>query len=415
MPCFTRIETQEEFERYLHGLLGPIKRKNGWQLAEASGQKGPDKTQRLLRKAQVYQEGIFEVYWRMAKENFASKEGVMIIDDTGFPKSGKFSVGVKHQYCPTLGKKSVCQIGVFLAYSSPLGRVFLDRRLYLPKEWASDKERREKAGVPEEVEFATKPELALDLLFEQMASDFPFRWVCADSTYGDSPTFWRGLLACEQEFVLGYTSTMPVWHYAPTLQKMKAFEVIAQMPKKKWRRLRVKEGSKGFIEYDWTRKLVYLNDGGKKGKRVWLMARRSLSQKKEVKYFICNAAHNVSLLELARVAASRWAIEVCFEEAKDNVGLDEYEVRKWIGWHRHTLFSMMAHLFLALLKKRSEDKKDEELAQLSVPEVRRLLEIALPLPEKTPEYKWFWSLWRRRHNRKALLSHYRIRGHLLVV
>ena len=183
------------------------------------------------------------------------------------------------------------------------------------------------------------------------------------------------------------------------------------LKERKWKQLKVAEGSKGWRIYEFAAKRVYVSEDGDAGACLWLLVRRGVGESKEVNYFLCHAPVNVALLTLARVSASRWRVEQCFEEGKGEAGLDQYQVRSWEGWHRHMLFSMLAHLFLAKLKRKFPGDKSSDDGLLTVPEIRRLLEIALPLPVSNNDSKWRWSLWRRRHHQKALRSHFRRRGH----
>jgi SRSO17 transposase len=431
---FGRVEVQQQATTYIQTLMRPIERRNGWTMAEASDQNDPQPIQRLLRTAVWDETGAINQMQQQVKESFATKDGIFVVDESGIVKDGDCSVGVARQYCGSVGKVENCQVGVYLAYASEHGHTFLGCRLYMPVEWFKGQERREKAHVPSEIEFKTKPQLALDMLRPLLDADFPGEWVAADSVYGDSPEFRNELRIREQKFVLGATSTLPVWTRPPWLcgkktrngtvkwnvssrgpQKRTLAQVAAAMKTFKWKRMKVFDGSKGWRVYDWAAKRVHVSEEGFVGPCLWMLVRRSISDPNDCAYFLCNAPVNVSLLTLARVAANRWRVEQCFEESKGETGLDQYQVRTWQGWHRHMLLSMLAHLFLAELKKKYRGSDASPEGVLTVPEIRRLLEIALPLPARSAESKWRWSLWRRRHNQKARLSHYRRRGHVLTV
>ena len=431
-PFFGRIEVQRQAQHYIHTLMSPLELKNGWTMAQAQDQRDPQPMQRLLSKAKWAQDLALTELQNHVRAEFATSKGVFLLDESGIVKSGDCSVGVKRQYCGAVGKTENCQVGVFLAYTSEHGHAILDGRLFLPEDWANDPQRRQKAHVPEELTFRTKPQLGLDMLIPLLDHGFEGEWVAADALYGNSPELRDALIIRGQKFVLGVSSNLHAWTKPPRLcgvQKRQglAFEVCNRGPKKrsvrevaeaikprKWKRLRVFEGSKGPRLYDWAAKRVYVSQEGGVGPHLWLLCRRSVSEPSELAYYLCKAPSNASILELARVAANRWHVEQCFEEAKGEAGLDQYQTRSWHGWHRHMTLSMLAHLFLNLLKK-ANNREECEDGELSVPEIRRLLEIALPLPEQSVESKWRWSLWRRRHHRKAKLSHYRRRGYPLDV
>lgn len=334
------------------------------------------------------------------KQNFGSSKGIFVIDETGFIKKGKDSVGVQRQYTGTAGKQENCQIGTFLTYISPQGHTFLDRRLYLPKVWCSDQERRKKAHVPEEIEFKTKPQHALEMLQAIKTQNFPGEWVTADTVYGHCALLRQGIIELKLKFVLAVPYILEVWYKK---KKLSVQQIIHSLPAKAWKTIDVFQGSKGPRRYEWTALRVKLPESPQQA--VWLMARRSLSEGK-LAYYLCYAPRGTHLKTLAKVAASRWSIEQCFEEAKGETGLDQYQVRTWEGWHRHTLLSMMAHVFLAQMKSRLNPAIPE--GHLTVPEIRRLLEWIL-VESLSFDEMWHWFQFRIYHNYQAQVSHYRRR------
>jgi SRSO17 transposase len=299
---------------------------------------------------------------------------VINADETGFPKKGNDSVGVKRQYSGTLGRTENCQIGVFLNYASIHGHGFLDRRLYLPKEWADDKPRRQKAGVPEGVVFRTKPELALEMVGEAIAAGVQFRWVGGDGVYGDNPTFVQGVRQLDKWYVLDVACDNQVWTNPPQVippnapaqtgrgrrrtkpkvvgQRQRVDAVIAALPASAWRRVVVAEGSQGPRVYEYAQTTVWFCEDDVPGPAERLLVRRSLGQEPELKYHRSNAPAEISLEKVAQVRAVRWTIEEDIKMAKTECGLDEYETRGWVGWHHHTALSMLAALFLLLQKLR---------------------------------------------------------------
>jgi SRSO17 transposase len=254
---------------------------------------------------------------------------------------------VARQYSGTAGRVENCQIGVFLAYASPEGRTFLDRELYLHKEWAQDRERCREAGVPEEVEFATKPQLAKRMLERALDAGVPMAWVTGDEVYGGDRRLRMWLEGRQQPFVLAIKSTEPLWSRGKGgIRQRAAREIAAGLKDEDWRQLSAGDGAKGPRVYDWARvRLVRLSDPGW---QHWLLVRRSLVDPADVAYYVVFGPAETTLEELVSVAGSRWAIEECIETAKGEVGLDDYEVRSWTGWYRHITLSLLAHAYLAI-------------------------------------------------------------------
>lgn len=343
-PRFKRPEVRVRAGRYLSGLLEPVERRNGWQLAEAIGEERPDGVQRLLNGACWDAGEVRDDLRAYVVEHFAEPEAVLVVDETGFLKKGLKSVGVARQYSGTAGKVENCQVGVFLAYASARGRAFIDRALYLPEEeWAADTERREAAGVPEEAVFATKGELARQMLERALEAETPASWVTADEVYGNDGKLRRWL----QERGVSYVMAVSRSHPLPSLAIagcLRAEEAVSEAPPEAWERVEVGQGSKGLRLYDWARaRLPYeCADGWAQ----WLLARRSVSDPEDLAYYRAYSPEGAPLSELAKVAGVRWSIEECFERAKGEVGMDHYEVRRWEGWHRHITLCLLAHAFL---------------------------------------------------------------------
>lgn len=376
---FARSEPREQAAKYMHGLLGPVKRKNGWQLAEAVGDDRPDKTQRLLYSAQWDADAARDELQCFVIEEFGDEDGVGVVDETGFLKKGNKSVGVKRQYSGTAGKVENCQIGTFLVYVSPRGFAFLDRRLYLPKEWCADAERRAEAKVPPEVEFRTKPQQAVEMLKHAWELGVPMRWVTGDEVYGNDPALRDAVAEEGRLYVLAVSSNTPVWVERPLVEepmkqtggrprtKPRLAEgaepsttvagIVASWPASQWKPLTVAEGEKGPITYDWARARVVESREGLPGPDAWLLARRSRTDPTDIAYYLSNAPEKTPLLKLAQVASNRHLVEQSIEEAKGEAGLDEYEVRHWHSWHRHITLSMMGHAWLASVCCKAEEKR----------------------------------------------------------
>lgn len=345
---FRRPEPRRRVMDYLKGLLSPIERKNGWQLAEQAGDLTPDGVQRLLATYDWEANLVRDDLQHYVIEHLGHPQGVLVVDETGFLKKGTKSVGVKRQYSGTAGRIENCQIGVFLAYASPKGRVFLDRELYLPQEWAEDQARRQEAGVPEEVCFQTKPQLAKAMLQRALAAGVPFAWVAGDEVYGSDRRLRVWLEQQEVAHVLAVKSNEPLWA-GP--RQVRAARLVDQVPPEEWVRLSAGDGAKGPRYYDWIR--VPIRPLGAPGKGYWLLARRSIAKPDELAYYVCFGPAETTLEELVRVAGTRWAIEESFEAAKGQVGLDQYEVRRWVGWYRHITLVLLAHAFLAVTRYRA--------------------------------------------------------------
>lgn len=242
---------------------------------------------------------------------------------------------------------------MFLAYASPHGRTFLDRELYLPKEWAEDDERRVAAGVPETVEFATKPQLGRRMLERIRAAGIPARWVTGDAVYGGDRRLRVWLEEQGQAFVLEVACKEPLWawtHSGPG--QVRADQLAAALPTEAWERLSAGDGAKGPRLYDWAILRLFRLDWP--GWEHWLLVRRSISDPQEVAYYVVFAPAGTPRPTLVRVAGTRWSIEECFETAKGEVGLDQYEVRKWDGWYRYITLALLAHAYLAVLRVQAE-------------------------------------------------------------
>lgn len=340
---FKRREMQERALDYLIGLLGPVERKNGWQLAEAADHQSPYSVQHLLDRAQWDCDGLRDDSVDYIVQELGDEEGVLVVDETGFLKKGRRSVGVQRQYSGTAGRIENCQIGVFLSYASVHGRAMMDRELYLPREWSDDMPRRTAAKVPKTVEFATKPQLARRMIERAVAAKVPFTWITGDEVYGDDRRLRVWLEQEDLHFVLAVASNQYVW---PDMRgQTTVAELVEATQPLPWRTLSAGNGAKGPRLYEWVS--IPLLSWQMPGERS-LLLRRNLSDGK-LAYYVCYAPSGTSLETLVRVAGMRWTVEECFEATKGEVGLDQYEVRSWHGWYRHITLAMVAHAYLAAL------------------------------------------------------------------
>lgn len=371
---FGRREMQERALDYLIGLLQPIERKNGWQLAEAADHVSPYSVQHLLDRAHWDSDTVRDDLVDYIVQELGDDDGVLVVDETGFLKKGRHSAGVQRQYSGTAGRIENCQIGVFLGYASHHGRVLLDRELYMPKDWANDSDRRTTAKVPEDVAFLTKPQLAQRMIERAMATRVPFAWITGDEVYGDDRRLRVWLEQSDLQFVLAVASNQYVW--TTDFSQTTVSQLVESTAPLEWQTLSAGDGAKGPRLYEWA--LLPLLSWMMPGQRS-LLLRRSRSDGK-LAYYVCYAPRDVTLGDLVRVAGIRWTIEECFEAAKGEVGLDQYEVRSWHGWYRHITLAMLAHAYLASLSAHAHDnvgakKKLNSHSMLQWKEARRLYSI----------------------------------------
>jgi SRSO17 transposase len=346
-PRFARSEPRDRALGYVRGLLSTTERKNGWQLAEYLGDPTPDGVQHLLARADWDADAVRDDLTRYAAEHLGDADGVLVVDETGFLKKGEQSAGVARQYSGTAGRIENCQVGVFLGYATAKGRTLLDRALYLPKEWATDAARRKRAGIPADIAFATKLVLARRMVERAVAAGVPARWVTADAVYGSDYQFRSALEKLGLGYVLGVRTDHAVW---VGIRQVRVKALLAEVPADAWRRLSCGAGAKGPRLYDWAWQPI--NAPAPRGYARWLLVRRSVSDPADVAYFACGGPPGTALAELVRIAGSRWAVEECFELAKGDCGLADYEVRGWRGWHRHMTLSMLALAVVAVVRSR---------------------------------------------------------------
>ena len=349
---FSRSEPREHAIAYVRGLLSAEERKNSWTLSERAGDRTPDGMQRLLSTADWDPGSVRDALRRYVVDNLGDPGGVLILDETGFLKKGTRSAGVARQYSGTAGRIENCQIGVFLTYATPAGRTFLDRELYLPRAWTEDRSRCARAGIGEQVEFATKPELAITMLRRAHAAAVPARWVTADEVYGQHSKLRAECEKLGLSYVLAVGVNQHVIAGPGTLsgQQFRADQLVAALPAQAWRTRSAGAGTKGDRRYDWAR--VRVHGINHPDSAYWLLARRSRTDPTELAYYLCHAPARTSLAELARVAGTRWAIEETFQTAKGQTGLDHYQVRQYTGWYRHITLSMLAHAFLTVTRSK---------------------------------------------------------------
>jgi SRSO17 transposase len=334
---FPRSETRDRVRAYLVGLLGPVQRKNAWQVAEQIGDADPYGVQYLMGRSEWDPDAVRDDLRAYVVESLGDPGAVLILDETGFLKKGTHSAGVARQYTGTAGRIENAQVGVFLAYASRHGTAFLDRALYLPGEWTDDPARREKAGIPEGTRFATKIRLARAMLERAFAAGVPSAWVTGDEVYGSDWGLRRWLEEEGRPYVLAVRGNPYVW---AGLGQVTAAALAASLPKRSWHAITIAAGSKGPRRYAWARAEIN-HDLGPKWRR-WLLVRKGLDDREELAYYIAAGPARTTLSRLAEIAGARWSIEGGFESAKQEVGLADYEVRSWTGWHRHITLALQA-------------------------------------------------------------------------
>jgi SRSO17 transposase len=376
-PLFGRDEAQEHAHRFVQGLLLGGERRSVENIAEAIDGCVVRSLQKFIAQSPWSDDEVLEELQAHVIEVLGDADATLNVDETGFPKKGTKSVGVKRQYAGCLGRTDNCQIGVCVNYHTSTGHTLIDRRLFLPEEWAEDRARRAEAGVPEGVVFRTKPELALEMVQQAVACGVPFCWVTADSVYGDSPTFVQGVRGLGKWYVVDTSADARVWLSEPivlpagtkgargrattqprvTTKPERVDEVTARLPAKAWQRIVVAEGSQGPRIYEYACLRVWFSEEGLPSGPERLLVRRSLGQQAELKYHRSNAPAEVPLAKLAQVRGGHWSVEQSFQAAKGECGLDEYETRGWVGWHHHTALSLLSLWFLTLQRRRLGEKR----------------------------------------------------------
>jgi len=360
---FRRAEVSKRVGRYLQGLLAPVERKNGWQMAEELGEANAHGVQRLLEEADWNEEAVRDELRAYVIEQLGAADGILVVDETGFVKKGKKSAGVARQYSGTAGRRENCQVGVFLLYASTKGQAFIDRALYLPEEWTADGVRCREAGIPDEVGFATKGELAQQMLMRAFAASIPAEWVVGDTVYGyDELRMW--LEEQQKNYVVAVPETHTVWVQG---RQQPVGLLAALLPEEAWVVLSAGEGSKGARLYEWAWLQLPQQAERTNERARWVLIRRNLSDPSKRAYYRAAGPAQTTLPELVAVTGSRWKIEDGYEQAKGEVGLDQYEVRAWRAWYRYVTLCLVAYAALVVLQRRAreQEKKAEERTSAS--------------------------------------------------
>jgi len=411
---FGRVEPRRTARAFVLGLLSDVDGKSCWQLAEEAGHARPDGMQRLLRTACWDAEAVRNDVRELVVAHLGHPDAVLVPDETGDLKKGRHTVGTQRQYTGTAGRIENTQVGVFLAYASPRGRALIDRRLYLPTSWTDDPDRCAAAGVPRDVAFATKPQLAGDMIGAALDGGVAAGWVAADEVYGNDSAFRARL----QARGVGYVLAVSCDHRVPLdggKVRLRADRIAADLPTDAWHRRSAGAGSKGPRWYDWAW-LDLTTTGGRAGHS--LLIRRNTTTG-ELAFYRCWSPRPVPLATLVRVAGVRWMVEETFQAGKGQVGLDQHQLRQWTGWHRFTVLALLALAFLAACAAGTPPtpaadpyqhaRPDQGPIRLTVNEIRRLFTVLVNTAAHPAAHHLRWSLWRRTHQARARRSHYKRR------
>jgi SRSO17 transposase len=402
---FPRVESRRRAGRFVQGLLAELPRVNCWTIAEQVGDSTPDGMQHLLSRAVWDADGVRDDLRGFVVEHLGETDAVLVIDETGDLKKGSCSVGVQRQYTGTAGRIENSQMSVFLTYSTPRGHTLIDRELYLPRSWAEDPARRDRAGVPAETTFSTKSRQAATMITRVLDAGVAVAWVTGDEAYGKDAAGLRDPLEKRgQAYVLAVACD---YRITTVEGNVRADEMAAGLRKQAWRKLSAGAGVKGQRFYDWAR--IRLRPAGKTGHH-WVLMRRN-RRTGETAFYRCYSPRRVALAELARVAGRRWTIEETFQTGKELTGLDQHQVRTWTSWYRWTTLVMLAHAFLAVAAAHSQATPPPQgLIPLTRNEIRHLYTKLVLEPARTAIDTLAWSTWRRRHQHRARTSHYQHRS-----
>lgn len=347
---FVRSEGRESLERYSTGLLSDIPRKNGVTIEDSVPGTSYQRLQSLTTSIQWDEKGSDQERVEGMRDNVSLGDAVLIHDDTGNPKQGKYSVGVARQYCSELGKVSNCQVVVTLHYADPATSWPVNARLYLPSKWTDDPQRMRKAGVPEDIEFQTKPEIALALLDEANRIGIPHKAVVADASYGGNDTYLSGLEQRKEHYVNGVPCDFTViLKDDPEESIQRADVALHKIPRRKWTTIRWREGTKGWLRKKFVAVRAYRTLDDERKTLGWLIGERpGYGQGKgDWKYYFSDFPVDAQLEKMVEYVHRRWHIDRFYEDAKNELGWGDYQGRKWVGFHRYTIIVMITYSFLA--------------------------------------------------------------------
>jgi SRSO17 transposase len=358
LPLFYREEQRELAQVVVQGRLSKLERKTSEPIAYLADR--PRKpVQHFVGAGCWDDEAVMAELRREVAEVLGDPDAVLVVDPSAFPKKGTASCGVARQWCGRLGKIENCQLGVFLAYVSERGYAPVDRRLYLNKEWAADKKRRRSTHVPPEVIFQESWRIGLDLI-DRAATTLPFGWVAADDEFGRVSGFRAALRFRRLRYVLDVPSSTNIRDLSeppaegqryPPWRRVDAWSKA--QPASRWRKIRLGAGSKG-PQVVWALEawVQTKDEDGRPGTRERLVVIRTIDREAQVWYTLSNAAAEVELKPVVQAHARRHGVEEVLQAGKGEVGLGQYELRSWVGWHHHMTLSLLALWFLIRQKER---------------------------------------------------------------
>ncbi len=406
-PRFSRYEPLRHAGELMAGMASGLDRKNCWTIAEHRGSVTPDGLQHLLARAKWDADAVRDDLRDYVVDAFGDPWAILVVDETGDLKKGTATVGVQRQYSGTAGRIENSQVAVYLTYAAPRGHALIDRALYLPKSWTENHDRCDDAGIPQsERGFATKPALATDLITATVQAKVPAGWVAGDEVYGADPK----LRATVRGHGLGYVLAIAANRRVPTAAgPLRVDALPALIPAHAWQTHSAGNGAHGPRLYAWAWFRLLAEDDTDTGHHHLLIRRNDTTG--ELAYLRCYSPRPVPLRTLVAVAGQRWRIEESFQTAKGLVGLDQHQVRRWTSWHRWTTLAMLAHAFLAVATATATERDTQPtpagLITLTVNEFRRLFDALLLATHHTVTSLLAWSRWRRRHQYRARLCHYR--------
>ncbi|PWJ02047.1 IS701 family transposase [Streptomyces sp. NWU49] len=399
---FRRVEPRRHAREFVLGLLAGLPRKNCWTLAEHVGHTSPDRLQHLLARAKWDADEVRDDLRDFVGDHLGADGVVLVVDETGDLKKGTHTVGVQRQYTGTAGRIENSQVAVYLVYSTPRGHAAVDRELYVPRSWTDDPDRCHAAGIPDTHTFATKPQLAARMIERALDAGIPAGWVTGDEVYGDNARLRDTLEERGQNYVLAVSCRH---HITTPAGKIRADALVKRIPKRAWQKLSAGAGAKGQRYYDWA--LAAILDE-RPGHRHLLVRRNRRTG--ELAYYRCYSTTLTTLQTLVKIAGRRWTVEETFQSSKGLAGLDEHQVRRWTSWHRWVTLAMLAHAFLAAVTalERDQHQTTSELSPLTRNEIQHLFTtlVVIHAMHDMP-HRLRWSQWRRRHQARARMAHYR--------
>jgi SRSO17 transposase len=397
---FRRAEPRRRARAFVLGLLAELPRKNCWTIAEQAGDATPDGMQHLLARARWDADGVRDDLRSYVTGRLGDLDAVLVVDETGDLKKGRATAGVQRQYTGTAGRIENAQVAVYLGYAARAGHALIDRELYLPRSWTGDPARCRAAGIPADVGFATKPQLARRMIERAIAARVPFAWTAADEAYGNNGPLRAWLKDSHLRYVLAVSCD----HRVPAGggRTIRADRLAARLPRRAWQQLSAGEGARGHRYHDWA--WISIPDS-RPGYR-WLLIRRT-PRTGELAFYRCYAPQHVPLATLVKTAGRRWTVEEDFQASKGLTGLDEHQVRRWTSWYRWATLAMLAAAFLTIAAAAEHARTPAPPGQIPLTgnEIAHLL-ATLTSPARDPRHRIRWSRWRRRHQHRARAFHY---------